>query len=295
MKSTAITAALLVSVFQYAQAEPVFMPQAASVLKGHQAQTGVGGQFGYQSYELEGAPGTVYKNRVWQIPVFARVGLMDDAEAKLMVPIVHAIDSKEGSSGYHNEDGGLGNMQVGAKWNFLKGMIPVAAALDLDLPTANSKNNPGSLGERYSNQLQQGFNTHLQLIADSPLMADRVTGHVAVGYMNTATYTTSFKSQFNPSDLMTFGASVDVRLHAVMEGLSSSLELVGNTALNHSKTNGSMNGNDKGTVLEIGPALRYQHNAMGTYAGFLADAGKSTFRAYNYRVNFGVSYLFGAH
>ena len=67
-----------------------------------------------------------------------------------------------------------------------------------------------------------------------------------------------------------------------------------NTALNHSKTLSTVNGNDKGTVLEVGPALRYQTGAWRTQAGMLFDEGKSTFRAYNYRLLFGVSYLFGA-
>jgi hypothetical protein len=78
-----------------------------------------------------------------------------------------------------------------------------------------------------------------------------------------------------------------------VDHLSIAGEFVGNSALNHSKTNGDTNGNDKGTVLEAGPSVRYQMGSVRTYAGLLLDAGRATFRAYNYRVNFGVSMLWG--
>lgn len=279
--------------WQAAQAEPVFMPQAASVLKDKQLEAGVGAQFGYQSSEIENSLDTTFKDRVWMIPVFARYGVTDNLETKLNVPIVHAIDSSEGLASSHNEDGGIGNMQVGAKWNFLNAPLPLAAALDLDLPTANTSNNPAALGMRYNNQVQQGFNAHLQLIADTPMMADMVSGHAEIGYMNTATYTTTEQTRFNPSDLFTFGASIDLSLKRVAEGLSASAEMVGNTCLTHSRTDGTINGNDMGTVLEVGPAMRYQRGSVRTWAGFLADDGNATFRAYNYRVDFGASLLFG--
>jgi hypothetical protein len=39
--------------------------------------------------------------------------------------------------------------------------------------------------------------------------------------------------------------------------------------------------------------LRYQKGAWRTKLGVLFDAGPSTYRAYNYRTLFGISYLFG--
>ncbi len=295
MKGKSIAVVLLVTAWQVAQAEPVFMPQAASVLKAKQGEVGVGAQFGYQNSEIATSPGTTYKNRVWQVPLFIRYGIREDLETRLAIPYVNAIDSSEGLASTRNANAGLGNIQIGAKWNFLKGQVPLAAALDLDLPTANPSKHPGALGQRYSNQLQQGFNGHVQLIADTPMMADFLTGHAQVGYMNTGTYTTTLLTRFNPSDLLTFGASLDFSLKRWVENLSVSGEAVGNTALNHSKTHSTKNGNDLGTVLEAGPAVRYQCGSVRTYAGYLMDAGKATFRAYNYRVNFGVSVLFGGH
>jgi hypothetical protein len=294
MKGKAILSVVIFTAWQAAQAEPVFLPQAQSVLHAKQIEAGVGGQFGYQLSEIETSPGTTYKDRVWSIPFSARYGVTDVIESKLMIPIVQAVDSSEGISSNRFSSTGLGNMQIGTKWNFLKEMpFPLAAALDLDLPTANSRNNPGALGMRYNNQLQQGLNTHLQLVADSPKVAEMMTAHAQLGYMNTATYTTAADTRFNPSDLFTFGASVDLDLKRWVDHLSVSGEMVGNTALNHSKTNGDTNGNDKGTVLEVGPAMRYQLGPVGTYAGVLLDQGSATFRAYNYRVNFGVSMLWG--
>jgi opacity protein-like surface antigen len=295
MKGTALFSVMLVTAWQTVQAEPVFMPQAQSVMQAKQGEAGVGAQFGYQKSEIETAPGTTFTNRVAHIPLFARYGVTDAVETRLVVPITRAIDSSEGLASSHKSDTGLGNIQMGAKWNFLKAMFPLAAALDLDLPTANSKNNPASLGWRYSNQIQQGFNTHLQLIADTPKLQDMLEGHAEIGYMNTATYTTSADTRFNPSDLFTFGASVDLSLKRWVNNLSVSGEMVGNTALNHSKTNGNTNGNDKGAVLEAGPAVRYQMGPVRTYAGVLFDAGNATFRAYNTRVNLGVSMLWGTH
>ena len=285
---------MLVTAWQSAQAEPVFMPQAQSVMLAKQGEAGVGAQFGYQNSEIIGAPGTSYTDRVWHVPLFARYGITDVLETRLLLPITRAIDSSEGQSSSYNANTGIGNIQVGAKWNFLKAApLPLAAALDLDLPTANSKNNPAALGWRYSNQIQQGFNTHLQLIADTPKMRDMLQGHAEIGYMNTATYTTAVDTRFNPSDLFTFGASVDVSLQHWVDHLSVSGEMIGNTALDHSKTNGTENGGDKGTVLEAGPAVRYQIGPVRTYAGFLLDAGDPTFRAYNSKVNFGFSMLWG--
>jgi hypothetical protein len=296
MKGKAIVGIVLMTAWQTAQAEPVFMPQAQSVLEAKQLELGVGGQFGYQLSEIETSPGTTFKDRVWQVPLMARYGVTDTVESRLIVPITRAVDSSEGVASSRSANTGFGNIQLGTKWNFLKeAPLPMAVALDLDLPTTNSKNNPGSLGQRYSNQIQQGFNAHLQLIADTPRVADILQGHAMMGYMNTATYTMAADTRFNPSDLMTFGASVDVSLKRWVDHLSLSGEMVGNTALNHSKTNGTLNGNDKGTVLEAGPALRYQSGRIRTYVGVLADAGKATFRAYNYRVNFGVSLLCGGH
>jgi hypothetical protein len=295
MKAKALFTVVLMTTWQAAEAEPVFMPQAVSVVQAKQTEVGVGAQFGYQNSEIIGSPGTSFKNRVWQIPVFARYGVTDSIETRLAVPIVKAVDSSEGLSSTRNADSGLGSLQIGAKWNFLKGIVPMAAVLDLDLPTANPSNNPGALGERYNNQLQQGFNGHLQLVADSPMFAKILSAHGEVGYMNTATYTTASKSRFNPSDLVTFGLSLDMSLKHWVEGLSASAEMVGNTCVTHSRTDAMINGNDMGTVLEVGPALRYQRGSWRTYAGFLADDGKAAFRAYNYRVNFGISMLFGGH
>ena len=77
-----------------------------------------------------------------------------------------------------------------------------------------------ALGERYSNQLQQGFNTHLRPVADSPKVCDMLRGHAQVGYMNTATYTTAADTRFNPSDLMTFGAGIDLDLKRWVNNLT---------------------------------------------------------------------------
>lgn len=295
MKAKALIAVASMTAWQCAWAEPVFMAQAASVLKAKQAEAGVGGHFGYQSSEIIGNAGTTYKNRVWQFPVFARYGMSDDVQAQLILPIVRAVDSSEGLTSTRYSDTGIGNLTLGAKWNFLKGMVPLAAALDVDFPTANASHNAGALGERYNTQLQQGFNEHLQLVADSPVMHDMMSLHASVGYMNTATYTTSTRARFNPSDLFTFGASVDMSLKRCLEGLSVAAEVVGNSGLTHARTNSTVAGNDLGTVIEVGPSLRYQHNALRTYAGFLVDEGKATFRAYNYRVAFGASLLWGGH
>jgi hypothetical protein len=277
-----------------AQAEPVFMPQAASALKAHQAEAGVNGHFGYQTSELASNPGTTYKNRVWQFPLYARYGILDMLEAHVVLPIARAVDSSEGLFSSRGASTGLGNIQMGSKWNFVSAPFPLAVALDLDLPTANSKNNAGALGARYSGQLQQGFNGHLQFVMDSPALAEKLTFHGALGYMNTGAYSTSTGFRYNPSDLMTFGASADVNLSAWVSHLSAAAEFVGNTALNHSKNDGVKNGNDKGTVLEVGPSLRYQVGRWRAQTGLLIDAGQSEFRAYNYRVQFGLSALFGA-
>lgn len=295
MKGKAILSAIVLAAWPSAQAaEPVFMPQAQSVLQAKQVEAGVGAQFGYQLSEVDTTPGVTGKDRVWQVPLMARYGVTDAIETKLMLPIVRAVDSAEGLSSFRNADTGIGNLQMGAKWNFLNVMrMPLAAALDLDLPTANSHNNAAALGERYSNQDQEGLNTHLRIIADSPKALDMVQGHVQVGYMNTATYTTVANTRFNPSDLFTFGASVDLDLARWVNHLSVAGEMVGDTALNHSKTNGNVNNNDKGTVLEVGPSMRYQIGPARTYAGVLLDEGPATYRAYNYRVNFGVSMLWG--
>jgi len=275
-------------------AEPVFMPQAESVLKNHQFEAGVGGMFGYQLSELENNPGTSYKNRVWHIPLFVRWGITDQIESRLIIPITHAVDSSEGAVSTRNYDKGIGNIQMSAKWNFLKGIVPLAAALDLDLPTANSKNNPASLGWRYSGQVQQGFNAHPHLVADVSLVPNRLSAHALLGYMNTATYTTAARVRFNPSDLLTFGASLDLNLSDKLSGVSVAAECVGNTALTHSKTGSTRNSGDRGSVVEAGPSLRYAHGPIHTWTGLLIDAGDPTYRAYNYRVHFGVAYRFGA-
>jgi len=286
-------AAILCSVGTFAQAEPVFQPQAASFLKQKQAEIGVGGQFGFQKSELEGSAGTTYKNRVWHIPLTARYGILDTLEGRLLVPFTSAKDTSEGTASSRNVGDGIGNIQVGAKWNAISAPLPLALALNFDLPTANSKNNRGALGWRYSNQIQQGFNTHIQVVSDTPVFFDFLLGHASLGYMNTGKYTTTARTRFNPSDLITFNSAVELRLHRWVHNLSVMGEVVGNTALNHSKTNATTNGSDKGTVLAAGPSIRYQVGQIRTYTGLLLDAGKPTFRAYNYQVHFGASLLFG--
>lgn len=294
MKAQAFLAITLLTAPSVLLAEPVFMPQAASVLKTKQFEAGLGGHFGYQTSELVNNAGTTYKNRVWHFPLFVRMGITDVVESRLIIPITHAVDSSEGTVSTRNDDQGLGNIQMSAKWNFHTGALPLAFALDLDLPTANSKNNPAALGWRYSGQIQQGFNAHPHLVADIPVMADRLTAHTHLGYLNTGTYTTANDARFNPSDLMTFGASLDMNLHDKIQGLSLAAECIGNTALNHSKTGGVANGGDRGTVIEAGPSLRYARGAIHTWTGFLIDAGDPTYRAYNYRVSFGMAYRLGA-
>jgi hypothetical protein len=294
MRQVVTIAAILSLVGISAQAEPVFQPQAASVLKQKQIEIGTGGQFGFQKSELVGGAGTTYKNRVWHIPLMARYGILDNLESRLVIPYTSAKDTSEGLVSTRNVGDGIGNIQLGAKWNAVSVPSPLALALTFDLPTANPKNNPGALGWRYSGQIQQGFNTHLQVIGDTPVIADLLVGHASLGYMNTGKYTTTTRARFNPSDLLTFNAAAELRLHRWVNQLSVLGEVVGNTALNHSKTNATTNGNDKGTVLAAGPSLQYQYGPVRTYAGVLFDAGKTTFRAYNQRVHFGVSLVFGA-
>jgi hypothetical protein len=294
MKRTVALALAVMSVNSLAFAEPVFAPQAASFVKQKQLEVGVDAQYGYQKSELESSVGTTFNDRVLMVPVWARYGIMDNLESHLSLPFVHAIDSSEGISSVHNEDGGLGNMQLGAKWNFKPAPLPLALGLDLDLPTANSANNVAATGMRYSSQIQQGFNTHLFLAADHALVPDLLMAHGSIGYMNTATYTTAGKSRFNPSDLLTYSASLELDMKKWVDGMSASGELVGNTALTHSRTDATVDGgHDMGQVIEAGPALRYQKGSWRTKLGVLFDAGPATYRAYNYRTLFGVSYLFG--
>ena len=292
MKRTAIFSLLGMMVAAMACAEPVFLPQAVSVQKKGQIEAGVDGMFGYQTYELSGAPGTTFKDRVWTMPVWARYGVTDSLETKLTVPYTWATAASEGNSSTHLVDSGFGNLQVGAKWNAVTAPVPLAVALTLDLPTANPSNNPAALGWRYTSQVQQGFNAHLQLVADTPAYGP-VKGHATVGYMNTATYTKSDKVRYNPSDLASYGAGVDMNLDSLVKDLAVSGEFIGYSALTYSRTGGTVDGNTLGTVLEAGPAIRYQFGRIKTHAGVLYDAGKATFRAYNYRVDFGASVLFG--
>jgi hypothetical protein len=294
MKRSIATALILFAMCSRAHAEPVFMPQAASVVKQKQLETGIDVQYGYQSSELQANPGTTFLDRTLTIPAFARYGVTDAVETHLLVPYVHAIDSAEGITSFHNEDGGLGNMQVGAKWNLISVPMPLALGVDLDLPTANTANNTAALGWRYNAQTPQGFNAHVFLAADTPMYGDLVSGHGMLGYMNTATYTTATGTRFNPSDLVTFGASVDLELKKWVSGLTASVEMVGNIATTHSRTSDTVSGgNDMGSVLEAGPALRYQIGSWRTQAGILFDEGPATYRAYNFRTLVGISYLFG--
>jgi hypothetical protein len=294
MKRTIAVSLVFMSFNSLAMAEPVFMPQAASVVKQKQLETGVDFEYDYQKSELSASPGTTFNDRAVRVPFWARYGILDNLEARLALPFVHAIDSSEGTSSRHDEDGGLGNMKLGAKWNFKPMPMPIAVGLDFDLPTANSKNNVAATGNRYTHQIEQGFNAHLFLASDHPLIPDLLTTHLMVGYMNTGTYTTASKSRFNPSDLFTYGASLDFEMKKWVNGLTASGEMVGNTALTHSKTQGTVNGgNDMGQVLEAGPALRYEKGSWRTKLGVLFDAGPSTYRAYNTRLMTGVSYLFG--
>src|SRR5437016_8500524 len=106
MKQIAITGLMLSMISLSVRAEPVFMPQAASVVKQKQLETGVDIQYGYQKSELENSPGTTFLDRTVTIPLWARYGILDNLESHLLVPIVHAIDSSEGISSSHNENGG---------------------------------------------------------------------------------------------------------------------------------------------------------------------------------------------
>jgi hypothetical protein len=293
MKAQA-TIAITLFAANLAYAEPVFMPQASSVLKTNQFEAGIGGMFGYQLSELDGSPGTTYKNRVWHVPVFFRWGITDRVESRLTLPITYATDSSEGLASTRYTGKGIGNIQMSGKWQFIDVSVPVAAALDLDLPTANARNNPAPLGWRYSTQVQQGLNVHPHVVADIPLVASRLNAHAQLGYMNTGTYTAASQVRFDPSDLMTFGASVALQLEDQLPGVVLAAECVGNTALNHSTTGRMRNSGDRGTVVEAGPSLRLSRGAMNAWTGLLMDAGDPTYRAYNYRVSFGVAYRFGA-
>jgi hypothetical protein len=288
-----VFAAALVTSVQWVQAEPVFMPQASSAMSSKQWEVGTGAEIGYQRYDIEGSAGTDYSDRVWNFPLRARLGVTDTVESRLEIPLTYAVSKSEGATSTRYDDFGLGNIQLGAKWNFLKKVWPLAAMVNFDLPTANPAHHPASLGRRYNGQLQQGFNTHVGLVADSPLFAELVRLHGSVGYLHTGRYRTTSNVRFNPSNLATFGASVEMVLEKWVPHLSMAGELVGSTALNHSETDSVKNGADKGTVLEAGPSLRYQMGSVGLHAGLLFDAGPATFRAYNMRGDFGMSLQFG--
>jgi len=274
-------------------AEPVFMPQATSVFKRGQGEIGLHTQYGYQKYELTGLPGTTYITRVWHFPIFARYNVLDRLETRLLIPLTQAEDSSVGAFPSNNKDFGLGNIQAGAKWNLLTGRLPLAVGLDLDFPTANPRNNPGALGWRYNWQGQQGFNGHLYVAMDVPLVIDAVTAHASVGYMKTGSYTTASRSRFSPSDLATLKGAVTFALDPWVKKLSLSAESVVVSAVNKSRTDHIKNGATEGTVIEAGPALRYQYGRVRTHAGLMIDMGKTEFRAYNYRVAFGASLAFG--
>lgn len=274
-------------------AEPVFMPQAESVLTRHQTEIGLGGQFGYQISEYVGSPGTTYKNRVWHIPLMVRHAISSDGEARLLIPITRAVDSSEGTLSSRDADTGLGNVQIGGKWNFLKGAIPVAAVLDMDLPTANPRHNAASLGWRYSTQIQQGLNIHPHVVGDFPLIKDRLKAHALVGYMYTGSYKMTSGTRFYPGDLITFSTALELEMKDKVPGISVAAEMLGNTAISHSKTGSTRNSGDRGTVIGVGPSVRYSSQKYQAWTGLLIDAGDATYSAYNYRVHFGAAYRFG--
>ena len=56
MKGKAILGVVLMTAWQSAQAEPVFIAQALSVLHAKQGDAGVGAEFGYQASEIENSP-----------------------------------------------------------------------------------------------------------------------------------------------------------------------------------------------------------------------------------------------
>src|SRR5947207_1331052 len=124
MKRSSLGALIIILMNTVAHAEPVFLPQAASVVKQKQVEAGVNAQFGYQKSEIQNSPGTTFINRVWHFPIWARYGVTDTVESHLLVPITRAIDSSEGTSSTRHSDSGLGNMQIGVKWNFKPAPMP---------------------------------------------------------------------------------------------------------------------------------------------------------------------------
>jgi hypothetical protein len=266
-------------------AEPLVLEQAGNVLKQGTLEAGLA-DISYQTDETKitdsaGDVAYTITRTVFNVPLYARYAFTPSIEAFLNIPYSSVSQKTEltGSSSSES-DAGLADPTVAGKYSFAFKSWDLAAAAFFTLPAGKD-----------STDMPSSFKRGLAI---KPLLAARkgfgdLTFNANLSYTLNSEYTDENDVKQKYGDVLNLGAGVEYPVKNI-----SGLLLIGEAfynSLGEAKSAGEAQSGTSGSQYDIVIGGRYNTGNWKTKLGLDLSLGEEKYRAYDYRIIAGVSYL----
>jgi len=276
-------AVLLTAGSQYLMAEPLTLEQAGNVLKPNTLEVGLN-DISYMSddVKLTNSAGTVVATLTdtnFVIPAFARYDFTPNIEAAISIPYSSVSFKSDitGGASTTSSDSGLVDPKISGKYSCMYNGWNVAGQLGLSIPM-------GSKSTVVPGAFREGFNIQPLLAATKdvgPVVLD-----INLSYNMTGEFTDETSVKQDPGDVLSLGVGAE----KLYKDINWCAEFVFNNLSSSSINSTSVSGSS-GSQMDLVLGGRYNKDNIKTKLGIDLSLGDEQFRAYDYRIVAGITWL----
>jgi hypothetical protein len=286
MRKVMLCCALMLAQTGFLLAEPLVLEQAGNVLKPKKLEIGLA-DIAYQTDEtkITDTAGTVVMkltNSATVTPLYARYAFTPAIEGLLKLPYSSVSSKTEitGGAATSASDSGLADPTLSGKYSFAAKGWDLAAAAAITIPM-------GKESTTLPSSFKQGMNI-------KPLLAARkefgkVTMNANLSYKMTGEYTDENKIKQNPCEIISVGVGAEYPCRMV-SGITCIGEFVYNS-FSDAAVAGVTQAGSSGSQMDLLLGGRYDKGNIKTKLGLDLSLGDEKYRAYDYKIVAGVTYL----
>ena len=267
-------------------AEPLVLEQADPVLAPKTVEVGLSEiDYNYDKAIITDSSGntvTTLTNTALIVPAFARYAVNSKLECKAAIPYSSLSNKSEPASGTATTttDAGMADPTIGAKYKIYEGMCKISAAADINVPL-------GQKSTKIASAFLNGWNIKPGILASKEWKKLRWNLNVTYNYKGE--YTDENSTKQKPGDELAAGVGAEYDCTKV-HGLTFIAEAVYDS-LQSAKSAGSTVSGSSGARMDGIIGARWNKGNIKTKLGLDLSLGDEKYRAYDYKILAGITYL----
>jgi hypothetical protein len=285
MRKVLVCLGLLLGTASLLLAEPLLLEQADNVLTPKTLEFGLA-NITYQSdvADITNAAGTTVlklTNTAYSVPLYGRYAFNGRLEGWTFIPYNSTSSKSEitGGASATSDTSGLSDPAIGAKYtltdNFLQKGWKIGAAGIVNLPVGDKK-------------FRQGLDIEPLIAARKEI--EKMFVNINLGYTLNQEYEDENSIKQKPGDVLSAGVGIEYPLAIKSFNFEGIGEFIYQN-LGESKIAGVAQTGSAGSRMDLIIGARYNSGSWKTKLGLDLSLGEEKYRAYDYRIIAGVTYL----